>query len=63
VASRLVWHRVDVAVIAATFDGVALVLQGWSGILRRAQTGSVRVYAASLLTALVVIFGYFLWHR
>ena len=42
-----------------------LVVAGWSAVLRRLQTGSVRAYAMSLFVGVVVIVGYYLsaWVR
>jgi hypothetical protein len=36
-------------------------VKGWSQLLRRLQTGSVRAYAASLFVGVVTILGYYLW--
>jgi hypothetical protein len=36
-------------------------VRGWSELLRRLQTGSVRAYAASLLFGVVTLIGYYLW--
>jgi NADH:ubiquinone oxidoreductase subunit 5 (subunit L)/multisubunit Na+/H+ antiporter MnhA subunit len=55
------WRTLDVTVIDGIVDGVGLVVRGWSGMLRRAQSGSVRVYALSMLTGVVAMLGYFLW--
>jgi hypothetical protein len=35
--------------------------RGWSAVLRRFQTGSVRTYAMSLFIGTVAIVGYYLW--
>lgn len=56
-----VWRALDVTVIDGIVDGVGLVVRGWSGMLRRAQSGSVRVYALSMLAGVVAMLGYFLW--
>ncbi|MCC7042568.1 MAG: hypothetical protein IT183_01800 [Acidobacteria bacterium] len=56
-----VWRTLDVTVIDGMVDGVGLVVRGWSGMLRRAQSGSVRVYALSMLAGVVAMLGYFLW--
>jgi hypothetical protein len=37
------------------------VVRAFSAVMRRMQTGSVRAYAMSLLTGVVVIVGYYLW--
>ncbi len=49
------------ALIDGTVNGVGLVVRGWSAVLRRLQTGSVRAYAMSLFAGTVVIVGYYLW--
>jgi NADH-quinone oxidoreductase subunit L len=55
------WKGVDVRVIDGSVNGVGEVV-GWGGeLLRRAQTGSVRVYAAFLFLGVVLILGYYLW--
>jgi len=33
-----------------------------AGLLLRLQTGSVRVYAASILLGVVTVLGYYIWH-
>ena len=45
---RLLWRGVDAGLIDGTVNGVGLVVRGWSAVLRRLQTGSVRAYAMSL---------------
>jgi hypothetical protein len=37
------------------------VVRGWSAVLRRLQTGSVRAYAMSFFVGVVVMVGYYLW--
>ena len=49
------------ALIDGTVNGVGLVVRGWSAVLRRLQTGSVRAYAMSLFLGVVTILGYYLW--
>ena len=51
----------DAGLIDGTVNGVGLVVRGWSAVLRRLQTGSVRAYAMSLFVGVVVILGYYLW--
>ncbi len=60
-SSGLLWRGVDAGLIDGTVNGVGLVVRGWSAVLRRMQTGSVRAYAMSLFTGVVVIVGYYLW--
>jgi NADH-quinone oxidoreductase subunit L len=55
------WKVVDVRVIDGAVNGVAEIVGDTGEVLRRAQTGSVRTYAASLLLGVVVILGYYLW--
>jgi NADH-quinone oxidoreductase subunit L len=55
------WRGVDAGVIDGTVNGVGLVVRGWSAVLRRVQTGSVRAYAMSFFLGVVAIVGYYLW--
>jgi NADH-quinone oxidoreductase subunit L len=55
------WKGVDVRVIDGSVNGVGEVVDRGGELLRRAQTGSVRVYAASLFLGVVLILGYYLW--
>jgi NADH-quinone oxidoreductase subunit L len=57
----ILWRGVDAGVIDGTVNAVGLVVRGWSAVLRRLQTGSVRAYAMSLFMGVVVIVGYYLW--
>lgn len=47
-SASLLWRGVDTGLIDGTVNGVGLVVRGWSAVLRRLQTGSVRAYAMSL---------------
>ncbi len=51
----------DVRVIDGAVNGVGEIVRDSGEVIRRAQTGSVRTYAASLLLGVVVILGYYLW--
>jgi len=55
------WRGVDAGLIDGMVNGVGLTVQAGSGGLRRAQTGSVRTYAASLFLGVVLILGWYLW--
>jgi NADH-quinone oxidoreductase subunit L len=55
------WKRVDVRVIDGAVNGAGALVDRASGLLRLAQTGSVRAYAASFLLGAVLILGYYLW--
>jgi NADH:ubiquinone oxidoreductase subunit 5 (subunit L)/multisubunit Na+/H+ antiporter MnhA subunit len=61
VSEEGLWKGVDVHVIDGCVNGVAGVVGGTSQLLRRIQTGSVRVYAASVFLGVVTILGYYLW--
>ncbi|MEO7191138.1 MAG: NADH-quinone oxidoreductase subunit L [Vicinamibacterales bacterium] len=60
-SSGVLWRGVDAGLIDGTVNGVGLVVRGWSAVLRRLQTGSVRAYAMSLFAGVVMIVGYYLW--
>jgi NADH-quinone oxidoreductase subunit L len=55
------WKGVDVGVIDRTVNGVGQAVVGTSEVLRLFQTGSVRVYAASVFLGAVLVLGYYLW--
>jgi len=61
VADQGLWKVVDMRVIDGSVNGVAESVRGWSELLRRLQTGSVRAYAASLFLGVVAVIGYYLW--
>jgi NADH-quinone oxidoreductase subunit L len=60
-SQTLLWRGMDAGFIDGTVNAVGLVVRGWSAVLRRLQTGSVRAYAMSLFLGVVVILGYYLW--
>jgi NADH-quinone oxidoreductase subunit L len=55
------WKVVDAGFIDGSVNGVATIVSGSSELLRRMQSGSVRVYAASVMLGVVVIVGYYVW--
>ncbi|MEO8260280.1 MAG: proton-conducting transporter membrane subunit, partial [Acidobacteriota bacterium] len=59
-AEEGLWKVVD-ARIDGSVNGVAGLVSGGSDLLRRVQTGSVRVYAAAVMLGVVVIVGYYVW--
>lgn len=65
VSTGVLWKGVDAGLIDGTVNAVGLVVRGWSAVLRRLQTGSVRAYAMSIFVGVVVIVGYYLsaWVR
>ena len=56
-STGVLWRGVDAGLIDGTVNGVGLVVRGWSAVLRRLQTGSVRAYAMSLFVGVVAIAG------
>ena len=61
ISRGLLWRGVDAGLVDGTVTGVGLVVRGWSAVLRRLQTGSVRASAMSVFVGVVAIVGYFLW--
>ncbi len=57
----VLWKGVDAGGIDGLVDGAGEVVRGGGSILRRLQSGSVRVYAASLFLGVVLVLGYYLW--
>jgi hypothetical protein len=55
------WKGVDAGLIDGTVNGLGVTVRAASGALRRAQTGSIRTYAASLFLGVVLILGWYLW--
>jgi NADH-quinone oxidoreductase subunit L len=61
VSRGLLWKVVDAEVIDGAVNGAGTVVQTSAGWLRRLQTGSVRVYAVSVLLGVVLVLGYYVW--
>jgi NADH-quinone oxidoreductase subunit L len=61
VSERVLWKGVDVLGFDGAVNGVGALVNNMSRVVRRAQTGSVRAYAASLMLGVVLIVGYYLW--
>ncbi|HET7220872.1 MAG TPA: NADH-quinone oxidoreductase subunit L [Vicinamibacterales bacterium] len=59
--SIAVWKGFDAGLIDGSVNGVGAAVRSASMTLRRAQTGSVRAYAASLFLGAVMILGWYLW--
>jgi NADH-quinone oxidoreductase subunit L len=60
-SEHVLWKVVDAGVIDGTVNGAGASVAGWSAILRRVQTGSLRAYALSILVGAVLILGYYVW--
>jgi NADH-quinone oxidoreductase subunit L len=61
ISTVALWRGADAGLIDGTVNAVGLVVRGWSAVLRRAQTGSIRAYAMSFFIGVVFIVGYYLW--
>jgi len=61
VSQEGLWKIIDMRIIDRAVNGTGESVSGWSELLRRLQTGSVRAYAASLFAGVVAILGYYLW--
>jgi len=61
ISEGTLWKVVDAGIIDGIVNGVGLTVRGWSAVLRRVQTGSVRAYAMSIFVGVVAILGYYLW--
>jgi NADH-quinone oxidoreductase subunit L len=55
------WNVVDAEVIDGAVNGAGAFVNTSAGLLRRLQTGSVRVYAASLTLGAVLVLGFYIW--
>jgi len=62
VSRGALWQVADATVIDGAVNGAGWVVNTSAGLLRRLQTGSVRVYAASILLGVVMVLGYYIWH-
>ena len=59
-SSSVLWKTVDVRIIDGAVNGTGYLVRESAGALRLLQTGSLRVYAASLFTGVLLVLGYFL---
>ena len=55
------WKIVDARLIDGAVNGAGSFVNLSAGLLRRLQTGSVRVYAVSLMLGAVMVLGYYVW--
>jgi NADH-quinone oxidoreductase subunit L len=60
-STGLLWKGVDAGLIDGAVNGTGAFVGAGSSVLRRWQTGSVRVYAASLFVGVVTVLGYYMW--
>jgi len=55
------WKKIDVVVIDGTANGIASLVKGISGVIRKTETGYLRNYALSLIFGAVLILAYFIF--
>jgi NADH-quinone oxidoreductase subunit L len=55
------WKIIDAQIIDGIVNGAGAVVAAGANLLRRLQTGSVRVYAASIILGAVLVLGYYIW--
>ncbi|MBK5295693.1 MAG: NADH-quinone oxidoreductase subunit L [Vicinamibacteria bacterium] len=60
ISRGVLWKVVDAEVIDGAVNGTGSVVETGATWLRRFQTGSVRVYAASILLGVVLVLGYYM---
>jgi NADH-quinone oxidoreductase subunit L len=59
-SDHVLWKVVDIWIIDGIVNGVGVFVRGSAALIRMAQTGSIRTYAASLVLGVVLILGYYL---
>jgi NADH-quinone oxidoreductase subunit L len=59
-STEALWKGIDAGLIDGSVNGTGRIVSGGGSILRKLQTGSVRVYAVSLFLGVVLILGYYL---
>ena len=59
-SSSVLWKVVDARLLDGAVNGTGHLVRESAGALRLLQTGSVRVYAASLFTGVLLVLGYYL---
>ena len=60
-STRGLWRGVDAGFIDGSVNGVGAIVRNAAAMMRLAQTGSVRTYAAALLVGAVLVLGFYLW--
>jgi NADH-quinone oxidoreductase subunit L len=59
-SDHVLWKVIDVWIIDGIVNGAGVFVRGSAALMRMAQTGSIRTYAASLVLGVVLILGYYL---
>ena len=57
----VLWRGFDVRVVDGAVNGAGTLVAAAASALRQLQTGSVRVYAGSIFTGVLLILGYYFW--
>ncbi len=57
----VLWKGFDDVVIDGAVNGTGRLIVGWSGVLRRIQTGFVQSYAFSMIIGGIIVFGYYVF--
>jgi NADH-quinone oxidoreductase subunit L len=60
-STKVLWRRIDVGAIDATFDAAAHASQDVSDGLRRMQSGNIRSYAGWIALGAAAVLAYMLW--
>lgn len=60
-SEKILFRAIDVNIIDALVNDLALLLRGSGKLLRKVQTGDARTYAAAILLGTLGLVAYFLW--
>ena len=61
VSEKILFRIIDINMIDAIINDVAVILRGFGGVFRRFQTGDARTYAAAILIGTLGLLMYFVW--
>jgi NADH-quinone oxidoreductase subunit L len=61
ISEQGLWRTADVKLIDGIVNGAAAIVDMGASVLRLLQSGSVRIYASSVIVGVVVILGYYLY--
>jgi NADH-quinone oxidoreductase subunit L len=59
-STSVLWKAVDAGLIDGMVNGTGALVRGGAAVIRLAQTGSVRAYAASLFAGVLLVLAYYL---
>jgi NADH-quinone oxidoreductase subunit L len=57
----VLWHGMDATVIDGAVNGTGIIVTEAGSLVGKAQTGSVRAYAVSVLLGAAFVVGYYIW--